>query len=109
MHRVRLPVAPSGNHPEKGATTFSLPRGPIPRPGVRKHFNPCRKGGDHLLICYGGEVTSHWIRNGEPALVLAPMEGVTDFPMRALLSERGGFSHCVSEFLRVSQDAPPAK
>jgi tRNA-dihydrouridine synthase C len=41
---------------------------------------------------------------GKPALVLAPMEGVTDAPMRAFLSERGGFSFCVSEFLRVSQD-----
>ena len=42
---------------------------------------------------------------GKPALILAPMEGVTDAPMRAFLSERGGFSFCVSEFLRVSQDA----
>jgi tRNA-dihydrouridine synthase C len=37
------------------------------------------------------------------------MEGVTDSPMRALLTELGGFSFCVSEFLRVSQDVPPAK
>jgi tRNA-dihydrouridine synthase C len=37
------------------------------------------------------------------------MEGVTDAPMRALLSERGGFSFCVTEFLRVSQDVLPAK
>lgn len=37
------------------------------------------------------------------------MEGVTDAPMRAFLSERGGFSFCVSEFLRVSQDIPPPK
>jgi len=37
------------------------------------------------------------------------MEGVTDAPMRALLSERGGFSYCVSEFLRVSQEIPPAR
>lgn len=49
------------------------------------------------------------IKNGKPALVLAPMEGVTDAPMRALMSERGGFSYCVSEFLRVSQDVPPAR
>jgi tRNA-dihydrouridine synthase C len=48
------------------------------------------------------------IQAGRPALVLAPMEGVTDAPMRALLTERGGFSFCVSEFLRVSQVAPPA-
>ncbi len=49
------------------------------------------------------------LKNGQPALVLAPMEGVTDAPMRAFLSERGGFSFCVSEFLRVSQDPVSAK
>ncbi len=49
------------------------------------------------------------IRKGAPALILAPMEGVTDAPMRAFLTELGGFTHCVSEFLRVSQVVPPAK
>jgi tRNA-dihydrouridine synthase C len=37
------------------------------------------------------------------------MEGVTDAPMRELLSERGGFTFFVSEFLRVSQEVPPAR
>ncbi len=37
------------------------------------------------------------------------MEGVTDPPMRALLSRLGGFTFCVTEFLRVSQLVPPAK
>lgn len=46
------------------------------------------------------------IERGTPAVVLAPMEGVTDAPMRAFLSERGGFSFCVSEFMRISQDVP---
>src|SRR5437763_9333579 len=46
------------------------------------------------------------IEAGVPALVLAPMEGVTDAPMRALLSELGGFTFCVAEFLRVSQTVP---
>jgi tRNA-dihydrouridine synthase C len=46
------------------------------------------------------------IRVGHPAVVLAPMEGVTDAPMRKLLSERGGFTFCVSEFMRISQDVP---
>src|SRR5947199_10041572 len=41
-----------------------------------------------------------------PALVLAPMEGVTDAPMRALLSEIGGFTFCVAEFMRVSHSVP---
>jgi tRNA-dihydrouridine synthase C len=37
-----------------------------------------------------------------PAVVLAPMEGLTDAPMRAVLSAAGGFTFCVSEFVRVS-------
>lgn len=49
------------------------------------------------------------IRPGVPALILAPMEGVTDAPMREFLTERGGFSFCVAEFLRVSQTVPPYK
>jgi tRNA-dihydrouridine synthase C len=49
-----------------------------------------------------------WITSDQPALILAPMEGVTDAPMRALLTERGGFSFCVSEFLRITQDLLPA-
>ena len=49
------------------------------------------------------------IKTGQSALVIAPMEGITDAPMRALLSERGGFTHCVSEFFRISQDIPPAR
>ena len=41
-----------------------------------------------------------------PALVLAPMEGVTDAPFRALAGEWGGFAYAVTEFLRVSQTVP---
>jgi tRNA-dihydrouridine synthase C len=43
----------------------------------------------------------------EPALVLAPMEGVTDAPMRALQGECGAFTYAVTEFLRVTQIIPP--
>ena len=50
-----------------------------------------------------------WVKNGRPALFLAPMEGVTDAPMRALLSERGGFTHTVTEFLRVSHTVLPKR
>jgi tRNA-dihydrouridine synthase C len=46
------------------------------------------------------------IEAGVPALVLAPMDGVTDAAMRALMSEIGGFSFCVTEFLRVSHSVP---
>jgi tRNA-dihydrouridine synthase C len=41
-----------------------------------------------------------------PALVLAPMQGVTDAPMRAVQGAAGAFSFAVSEFLRVSQQVP---
>ena len=51
----------------------------------------------------------NWLKRGTAALILAPMEGVTDAPMRALMTERGGFSFCVSEFFRVSQDVPHSK
>jgi tRNA-dihydrouridine synthase C len=34
------------------------------------------------------------------------MEGVADAPMRALLSERGGFTFCVVEYVRVSSSVP---
>ena len=44
-----------------------------------------------------------------PALVLAPMEGVTDAPVRALLGANGAFTYAVSEFVRVSAGALPAK
>lgn len=49
------------------------------------------------------------IRHGEPSIVLAPMEGITDFCMRSLFSELGGFDFCVSEFLRVNDLVPPTK
>ena len=49
------------------------------------------------------------IAAGIPALVLAPMDGVTDAPMRAVMGESGAFRFAVSEFLRVSQNVIPPK
>jgi tRNA-dihydrouridine synthase C len=43
------------------------------------------------------------------ALVLAPMDGITDAPMRALQGESGAFSYAVTEFLRVNATPIPAK
>jgi tRNA-dihydrouridine synthase C len=43
------------------------------------------------------------LQQNKPALILAPMEGVTDAPMRTLQGEIGAFTYAVSEFLRVSQ------
>jgi tRNA-dihydrouridine synthase C len=45
----------------------------------------------------------------KPALVLAPMDGVTDFLMREILTEIMPFSYCVTEFLRVSALVPPER
>ncbi len=44
-----------------------------------------------------------------PALVLAPMDGITDAPMRALQGASGAFTYAVSEFLRVGIEPLPAK
>lgn len=54
-------------------------------------------------------MAQNWIQKNKPALLLAPMEGVTDAPMRALLTEFCPFTHCVTEFLRISQLVPPEK
>lgn len=44
-----------------------------------------------------------------PKLFLAPMEGVTDWAMRDLLTSLGGIDHCVTEFLRVTDKLHPYK
>ncbi len=48
-----------------------------------------------------------WITPSVPAVVLAPMEGVTDAAMRAVQGEIGPFTFAVSEFLRISHAVPP--
>lgn len=40
-------------------------------------------------------------------IILAPMEGVTDYHMRELLTRIGGYSRCVTEFLRVTDHLYP--
>lgn len=44
-----------------------------------------------------------------PALALAPMDGITDAPMRALQGALGAFTYAVSEFIRVSNEPIPLK
>ena len=44
-----------------------------------------------------------------PALILAPMDGLSDAPMRAVQSELGAFTFAVSEFIRVSSTIPPRR
>jgi tRNA-dihydrouridine synthase C len=48
-----------------------------------------------------------FIKRDVPALVLAPMDGVTDHLMRRVLSSCMPFSFCVTEFVRVSATVPP--
>ncbi len=47
------------------------------------------------------------INPGLPALVLAPMDGVTDALMRGFLTARVPFTYCVTEFIRISGLVPP--
>lgn len=49
------------------------------------------------------------LRPDAPALILAPMEGLTDAPMRALMADLGAFTFGVSEFVRVAAHPVPPK
>lgn len=42
-------------------------------------------------------------------IILAPMEGVVDQHVRALLTRIGGIDQCVTEFIRVNDQVMPAK
>ncbi len=42
-------------------------------------------------------------------IVLAPMEGVIDYPMRRLLTDIGGYDRCVTEFVRVTDVLLPER
>ncbi len=42
-------------------------------------------------------------------ILLAPMEGIIDAPMRQLLTALGGYDACVTEFLRLSDGELPAR
>ena len=44
-----------------------------------------------------------------PSLAFAPMDGITDAPMRAFQGMSGAFSYSVSEFVRVSSDVLPGR
>ena len=44
-----------------------------------------------------------------PRVALAPMEGVLDASTRALITARGGWDFCVTEFVRVSHERLPPK
>ena len=48
-------------------------------------------------------------KNTEDKIVLAPMEGVIDAPMRRMLTGIGGYTRCVTEFVRVTNVLLPEK
>lgn len=49
------------------------------------------------------------LQNKTPLIGLAPMEGVIDAPVRALLTASGGLDFCVTEFVRVTQQVLPSR
>ncbi len=49
------------------------------------------------------------IHPDRPALVLAPMDGITDAPMRELMGELRAFTYAVTEFVRVSGEPLSAR
>lgn len=49
------------------------------------------------------------MNNNAPWIVLAPMDGITDAPMRMVQSRLGKFTFCVSEFIRVTDHPLPSK
>lgn len=55
------------------------------------------------------DIPSIMLTPNVPALILAPMQGITDAPMRAVQAEKGAFTFAVSEFLRISLDVPSPK
>ena len=44
-----------------------------------------------------------------PRLLLAPMEGLLDHPLREVLTAVGGIDRCVSEFIRVTDRLMPER
>lgn len=46
---------------------------------------------------------------GPPLILLAPMEGLLDYPLREVLTALGGMDRCVSEFIRVTDRLLPER
>lgn len=49
------------------------------------------------------------LKPDQPAVILAPMEGIIDAPMRAFQGETGMFAYAVAPFIRVSIEPVPQK
>ena len=48
------------------------------------------------------DLNINFIDPKKPAVILAPMEGITDAPFREFITRTGFYDYCVSEFIRVS-------
>ncbi|WP_189387845.1 tRNA dihydrouridine synthase [Bacterioplanes sanyensis] len=48
-------------------------------------------------------------QHSSPYIALAPMEGLMDFNLRALLTAQGGIDHCVTEFIRITDQRLPER
>jgi tRNA-dihydrouridine synthase C len=49
------------------------------------------------------------VQKGKPFVVLAPMEGITDAPLRGYFTRTGYYDFCVTEFVRVSSHVLPPR
>lgn len=63
---------------------------------------------DGAIVSLSPSPSSH-LKSQPLNLYLAPMEGVTDWIMRDLLTRLGGIDVCVTEFLRVTKSLHPNK
>jgi tRNA-dihydrouridine synthase C len=58
---------------------------------------------------FGVGCTMVFLSRERPAIILAPMEGVTDAPFREFITRTGFYDYCVSEFIRVSSHVLPPR
>jgi tRNA-dihydrouridine synthase C len=71
---------------------------------------PTKKGSDHgQMKAFRVRCAMSFLRREHPAIILAPMEGVTDAPFREFITRTGFYDYCVSEFIRVSSHALPPR
>lgn len=69
----------------------------------------CSEGASFNDIPFNDAVFNGAALNPRPLIGLAPMEGVIDAPVRALLTACGGLDFCVTEFVRVTQQVLPPR
>lgn len=71
----------------------------------RIRFQSTRNPACHQIVAYNAAMKA----SAKPTIYLAPMEGVVNARMRALLSRGGGIDRCVTEFVRVTDTLLPPR